>query len=620
MLNGNLYHILSQCTSMNSSPENKLNSAPESLEWLINFEWFCLVSGLAATIVQHGLSQANAGINWPMGVAAILAITSKTASFAYRCNISRPRKEFLSQNQVDAAMHGLWIVGVAMALVFGSLIDLPGISTPAGKVLVVSELALLLRGIAVIVLLVRRITAGGWNPTLILVMTFVVLIGIGTGLLMLPRSMAPTAPDHGFLDRLRIAMFTATSASCVTGLAVVPTGGATPYWSRTGQTIIMCLFQIGGLGIMTCGAFFAVAMRNQLQMRERAALRDLLESNSLGGVRRMLLSIVGFTLLSETIGAILISGLWADQPLGERIYQSAFHSISAFCNAGFTLTDNSFVAFGDRWQVWFAVTSLIITGGFGFAALHNLMMVVISKIKSFRRGSELNLPSKRVRLTLATKLVISVSMSLFVFGAVGYFLLQSTGPDASRPVLERINEAWFQSVTFRTAGFNTVDHGEMQTATKLHSIALMFVGASPGSTGGGVKTAVIGLAVLALLSTLRGRQDVEFLGRKIPYEQVKVALTVIVLGMLAVMTTTILLLLFEPNDRDFINILFEATSAFATVGVSTGITSSLTGPSQLTLIVVMFLGRVRPLTLLLALGGRSEEARFEYPEERVILG
>jgi len=605
---------------MNSSSKNKLSSTPDSIAWLINFEWFCLVSGLAATIVQHGLFQANSGINWSMGVAVILAITSKTASFSYRLYVSRPWKEFLLKHQVDAALHGLWIIGVCLAVVFGSLIDIPGFTTPQGKILIASEFALLLRGLASIVLLFRRITAGGWNPTLILVMTFVLLIAVGTGLLMLPRSLAESATDYGFLTRLRIALFTATSASCVTGLAVVPTGGNTPYWSRTGQTIIMCLFQIGGLGIMTCGAFFAVAMRNQLQMRERAALRDLLESNSLGGVRGMLLSIVGFTLLSETIGAVLISGLWANEPLGERIYQSAFHSISAFCNAGFTLTDNSFVGYGHRWQIWFGVTSLIITGGFGFAALHNLMMVIISKVRSLARGSDLNLPAKRVRLTLASKLVISVSMTLFVLGSIGYFLLESTGPDASRPVLERINEAWFQSVTFRTAGFNTVDHGEMQTATKLHSIVLMFVGASPGSTGGGVKTAVIGLAVLALLSTLRGRQDVEFLGRKIPDEQVKVALTIIVLGMLAVMTTTILLLLFEPNNRDFINILFEATSAFATVGVSTGITPDLSAASQSVIIVAMFLGRVGPLTLLLAFGGRNDEARFEYPEERVILG
>ncbi|MBM79796.1 MAG: Trk family potassium uptake protein [Planctomycetaceae bacterium] len=602
------------------SPNSDKQVASESLAWLPGFELFCLVTGLAATIIQHGLFRLSSGIHWEMGFVVIAAMTARSVSLGYRYRVNRQAKEFLLEHQVDAAIIGLWLLLSLATLIFGGLIELPGFDTWLSKFLLVTEFSITLRGVAGIVLIVRRITAGGINPTLILVLTFVVLVGIGTCLLMLPTARSEMAPTQDFATRLRIALFTATSASCVTGLAVVDTGGPQAYWSRTGQTIIMCLFQIGGLGIMTCGAFFAVAMGNQLQMRERAALRDLLESSTLGGVRKLLLAIVGFTLLSEVIGAILLSGLWADQPLGERIYYSLFHSISAFCNAGFTLTNDSLMSYGDRWQVWFAACSLIITGGLGFAVLHNVIQVLIGKLQSLRKKSALNLPGKRVRLTLASKLVLLATAGFLAFGAIGYFLLESTGPDQSKSLLTRFNEAWFQSVTFRTAGFNTVPHGEMQTATKLHAIALMFVGASPGSTGGGVKTAAIALAILALVSILKGRRHVEFLGRRIPDDQVKGALTIIVLGMIGVMKITILVVLFEPDDRNFINILFESVSAFATVGVSTGITPTLSPPSQIVIIVAMFLGRVGPLTVLMALGGRTEDARFEYPEERVILG
>jgi trk system potassium uptake protein TrkH len=213
---------------------------------------------------------------------------------------------------------------------------------------------------------------------------------------------------------------------------------------------------------------------------------------------------------------------------------------------------------------------------------------------------------------------------------VGYYLLESTGPSASQTQAERVSEAWFQSVTFRTAGFNTVDHGQLQPATKLFAILLMFVGASPGSTGGGVKTVCFAILLLALASILRGRERVEVGGRTIPSVLVNRALTIMSLGMLAVMVTALFLTLFENKPDRFLDHLFEATSAFSTVGVSTSVeiepghvvstTQSLSQPSRMVIIAAMFLGRVGPLTLLIALAGRMKEARYDYPVERVTLG
>jgi trk system potassium uptake protein TrkH len=436
---------------------------------------------------------------------------------------------------------------------------------------------------------------------------------------MLPRAKA--SPTEQFPDQsapFLVALFTSTSASCVTGLVVVPTG---TYWSPFGQAVILGLFQVGGLGIMTCGAFFALVAGGGMQFRESATLRDLLESEQLGDVRRLVLSILLFTLVSEAIGAIAISGLWADLPLGDRVWYSVFHAVSAFCNAGFSLTDDSFVGLGDRWQVWGGVAGLIIIGGMGFAVLYNFALCLESRITSIKIKPLFHLPRSRVRLTLSTKLASVTTLCLLIAGTVGYFVLEAAArPALTEDVPTRTAEAWFQSVTFRTAGFNTVDHGALHPSTKLFAILLMFVGASPGSTGGGVKTVAFAVVVLALVSILRGRERVEVAGRTIPQELVNRALAIFCLGVVVVMVVTLLLVLFENQPGLFINHLFEATSAFGTVGVSTGITPSLSDASKSVIVVTMFAGRVGPLTLLIALAGRQRGARYEFPAERVTLG
>ena len=583
-----------------------------------------IISGLLAIILQHGLKQISTLINWELGLFTVLVMISLTVSLAMRYRWSLTRRSFLIKHRLPLLISAAWLLGILAILLLGRLLPplTEGTMIRPAWFIACTEVFLLIRGLVSGGLFLRKVTEGGRNPALQFVASFLFLITVGTGLLLLPRSRAETAPENEpWQDRARVALFTSTSASCVTGLIVVDTGGQTPYWSRTGQVIILCLFQLGGLGIMTCSAFFAVAARRQFQLGESATLRDLLDSDRLGDVRKLLLVILSLTLIVELIGAVTISGLFSDLPLGEQIFQSLFHSVSAFCNAGFALTDDSFTHAGMRWQVWGGVSAMIIIGGLGFGVLYNIYLSTLSSVQRFSRRHYFTAKDKKIPFSISTKLVLLTSFILLLSGTIGFYLLESTGPQTSTSTIEKISNAWFQAVTFRTAGFNTVDLNRLQPATKLMAILQMFIGASPGSTGGGVKTTCAALIILSLGSILRGRDRVEFMGRSISHQQINRAYAVFALGIIAVMSTTMLLAVFErTNGFSFINLLFESTSAFATVGVSTGITSELTSSSQIVIIVTMFLGRVGPLTLLMAMLGRSKSARFEYPTERVPLG
>jgi len=577
--------------------------------------------GILAVVILHGLMVTSGIVQIELGLFLILAGGYLGLSLSLRYRWSLVRKSFVRAHLAAFILSGLWLAGMVVVLIFGPLLSeftADGL-TRFEAFVALSQLFVLLRGAADLLRLIRRATAGATDPAVVLVMSFAILITVGTGLLMLPRARAvdyvpPGEPQNPFV----VALFTSTSASCVTGLVVVPTG---TYWSPFGQTVILGLFQVGGLGIMTFGAFFAVGAGRNVPVRESANLRDMMESEQLGEVRRLVQAVLLFTLTSELIGAVLISGLFSHLPLSEQIRYSVFHSVSGFCNAGFSLTENSFVGMGHRWQVWGGMAGLIIIGGMGFSVLYNVSVWLRSRLGRLEFQPLFHLPRERARLSLTTKLALVTAIVLLLAGAGFYELLEAIGTPRDKPAGHRLAEAWFQSVTFRTAGFNTVDHGALQPATKLFAIMLMFVGASPGSTGGGVKTVCFGVAVLTLLSILRGRNRVEIAGRTIPPDLVNRSLAIIGLGMLAVMLTTLLLMLFETNpEPQFLDYLFEATSAFGTVGVSAGVTASLSVPSKLVITVTMFAGRVGPLTLLIALAGRRRDARYDYPQERVILG
>ncbi|MFG0333157.1 MAG: TrkH family potassium uptake protein, partial [Maioricimonas sp. JB049] len=373
----------------------------------------------------------------------------------------------------------------------------------------------------------------------------------------------------------------------------------------------------------------AVAAGRSIQLREYATLRDLLTSEPMGDLRRLVLAILGFTLSCELIGTVLLWGLWPDHPWPQRLFLSLFHSVSAFCNAGFSLTEDSFVGMGDRWQIWGALSGLIILGGFGFPALHQLV-TTISLQELLARLSPYREPVHQPRrASLTARLVLLTTLGLLAVGTLGIYLLEhSVARTGTEPI--SLADAWFQSVTFRTAGFNTVDLGQLQPTSKLLAIALMFIGASPGSTGGGVKTVVFAITVLAVVSIVRDRPNLEFMHRTIPTSVANRALGILFLAIATLMTVTMLIVFFEQRPELFMDHLFEAASALGTVGVSTTVTlpdqtvtsttQSLSSASRIVIIVTMFLGRVGPLTFLLGMAGSPSPADYSYPAERVTLG
>jgi trk system potassium uptake protein len=590
---------------------------PKRCRLLRRLEIMTIIIGLISTVILHGLLKITTIVHWELGATIILSMCYFALSLSIRYVWYISRKEYLTQNLIYLTISGLWLFGILAILIFHDLFS----NSPGRMELIldVSEFCIILRGLYETIILIRRVSSRGWNPALIVVASFLILISIGTILLMFPSARAQdpavkTTEAAPFL----VALFTSTSASCVTGLTVVPTG---TYWSRTGHTIILFLFQIGGLGILTFGAFFAAAFARTMQIRESVTFSEMLEFNQRGNVRRLLLAILGITIFTELAGAFFLSGLWPELPWYDRIYHSLFHSVSAYCNAGFSLMDDSLIGMGHHWQVMSVIPALIIIGGLGFAVNYNFLLYGITHFSNMTvRKPLFNHPTQKVRLTISSRLVLWSTIFLLIGGTIGLYLLESIQQGKDVSSWELLNSAWFQSVTFRTAGFNTVDLGAYQPQSKLFAILLMFIGASPGSTGGGVKTVVIALALLSVWSLLKGRDRVEIMGRTIPGNLINRSLTIISLGMLVLMTSTLLVVLFENRQDMFLDHLFETTSAFATVGVSTGITSELSTPSHWVIIFTMLLGRVGPLTALIALTNRGPSYSYRYPEESINLG
>ena len=605
-----------------NSPE-PLSRTPAVVNTLVSLltEWEkpFLYFGLGAIVIQHGVVPHK--VVGALGLVVVVAMIVRALRIGLLWWFSDDRSDYWHEHKRVCTLSSVWFVGVIVALISGAaMFEWHGGDRIAGAI-AWSEVSLLLMGTSRLLIYVSKATHRR-NPASIFVASFMILIAIGTGLLMLPGSQSEVAQDLPIIEQLRIALFTSTSASCVTGLVVVSTGGELAHWSRFGQIVIMTLFQIGALGMMSISAIYVLIVGRQLAFRETAAVTQITEAITPREVRRLLLAVMGFTVGCELIGALFLSTLWAGElPASEQMFFGLFHSISAYCNAGFTLTENSFVGLATRWQVWSVMCALIIIGGLGFGTLMHLLRV--GKYLWRDHHQQFSLFSRRrwtERLTLSTRIILTMTFVLLIGGALMYWLLESGGSRNDDPTGERIAEAWFQSVTFRTAGFNSVDHNGMQPATKLFAIVLMFVGASPGSTGGGVKTVAIAIIVLSLISIARGRQKVECHGRTIPDDQVRYAFVLFGMSLVMTIVTAMFIAMFENKPDEFLNQLFEATSAYATVGVSTGITSSLSTPSQMVLMVAMFIGRVGPITLLLALKTQKRNANYSFPDERVALG
>ncbi|MCP4591298.1 MAG: hypothetical protein GY842_11160 [bacterium] len=483
------------------------------------------------------------------------------------------------------------------------------------------------------------------RPGRMMVGSFAVVIVLGAVLLALPKATSPELRHeeaHYFTEHLVNCLFTSVSATCVTGLTVFENTGRD--FSRFGQVVILCLIQAGGLGIMIYGGLFGLLLGRQLSLRHSLALQDALSHRTLGHVRHMVWFVVVVTLLCEAGGAALLYSMWPAEvgPASERVFHSVFHAVSAFCNAGFSLQADSLVEFRGAWQVYGCVMPLIVIGGLGFPVLTNLFDGARARFRRVRgaTGADgIRLPHSRNRtertpLTLHTKLVLSSTILLIAVPTVAFFVIESIGASdgqndvagllppamADLPWHQRISAAFFQAVTTRTAGFNTTaqDPASLSPASTFLTMLLMFVGGSPASTAGGVKTVSVTILALGVYSTLRGRSEVEGFARTIPQSAVRRS-AVIVMVMFCLVGAVTLMLCVTEQGESLGEVLFESVSACGTVGLSTGLTPRLTIPGRVIIMLAMFAGRIGPLTLLVALSGGAAPGRYEYPQEHPVI-
>jgi trk system potassium uptake protein TrkH len=441
------------------------------------------------------------------------------------------------------------------------------------------------------------------TPTRILFLGYVLIIGIGSGLLLLP--FATTGDGISWVD----AVFTATSATSITGLIVLDT----PHdFTLFGQCVILALIQIGGIGYMTIAALFVIILGRRIGMQERLLLQEALNVMSPEGILRFVLQVTKVTLLVEAIGAALFAvRFWEDLEPAYAMYYGIFHSISAFNNAGFTLFSNSLATYQRDVIMNSVAMVLIITGGIGFLVYDNVIGVI---------------RKQHLRLSVHTKMVLSVTAILVVFGTLVVLLFEQANPRTlgmlSWP--EKVMVAAFQVVSGRTAGFGTVDASLLTDSTLYFVVFLMFIGGSPGSTGGGIKTTTFGTIVMALWATMRGYRDVMVFYRRIPADIVTKAFYLAGLAVVLVSVSTLILAFVEKQA--FLGTLFEVTSAAATVGMSTGdgashsLSAAFSDGGKLLIALLMLAGRIGPLAISIAVVGGSQHARFRYAEEKVVIG
>ncbi len=437
------------------------------------------------------------------------------------------------------------------------------------------------------------------NPAKVIIIGFAGAILIGTLLLLLPFATEPE-----FQTGFTTALFTATSAVCVTGLVVVDTG---VHWTTFGELIILLLIQVGGLGIMTLSTGVAMALGRKVTFRERMAIQQSMGSITLQGMVRLVRYVVLIAIGFQAVGAVLFALRWSgDYPLGRAVYLGVFHAISAFNNAGFDLFSVSFEPFVQDPLVNAVGIVLIIFGGIGF-------IVILDLYRFFR--------NQRHRLSLHTRLVLLSSIVLILFGAV-FFLVSEMGNPETLGGLSwpgRLMASVFTAVTPRTAGFNTVTTADLLPGSLFLLILFMFIGGSPGSTAGGVKTTTFMALVLAVSQTFLGRSEIQVFGRRLKMSIIFYALTIVILSITLIFAVTLVLLFLE--NMPFLDTLFEVTSAFGTVGLSTGITPYLSTAGRLIITLLMFAGRVGPLTMVFALTmERNERGSFRYPEEGIMIG
>ncbi|ULT54487.1 TrkH family potassium uptake protein [Neobacillus drentensis] len=435
------------------------------------------------------------------------------------------------------------------------------------------------------------------NPAQILVIGFGSLILIGTCLFMLPVATHEHGHGLSFID----ALFEATSAVCVTGLAVADTGTT---FTLFGQIVLLCLIQMGGWGFMTTGIFMFIILGKRIGLKERLLLQDSLNVFTLSGVVHLVKRIILITLIVELIGAIILAIRWTyEMPLKKAIYYGVFHSISAFNNAGFGLESDSLSKWVGDPTVNIVITLLFIIGGIGFTVILD-----IYRKKSFRK------------LSLHSKVALLMTLILNILGTLIIFVSEFGNPSTIGHfgLGDKLWASYFQGVVPRTAGFNTIDISQMTLSSQVFMMALMFIGASSGSTGGGIKVTTYAIIMFAFWTVLTNRNDVNIFKRRISWQYVNRALSIVVAAI--IFNFIIFFLLTYTEKAEMSKILFETISAFGTVGLTAGLTPDLTPAGRILITILMFIGRLGPLTMAFALLRTQKESKVRFAEEKILIG
>ncbi|MGG7143718.1 TrkH family potassium uptake protein [Clostridium nigeriense] len=435
------------------------------------------------------------------------------------------------------------------------------------------------------------------NGVQIVSLGFLVLVLIGAVLLTLPIS-SKSGEGTNFLD----AMFTSTSAVCVTGLITLNTS---THWSIFGQIVIMILIEIGGLGFMSFAVLLSLILGKKITLRERLVMQEAMNTHSIQGLVKMVKYILIFTVSVQFFGSLLLSTQFIPvYGLTKGIFYSIFHSISAFCNAGFDLFGTSLVNFSNNFVVILVISALIIIGGLGFAVL--LEIYEFKRIKNF---------------SIHSKLVLITTGILIFTGFILMLLFEYSNPETIgyMNIRDKFLNSFFASVSPRTAGFNSVSTSDMTLASKFLTIILMFIGGSPGSTAGGLKTVTFSILVLTVISVIKGREDTEVFGRRFTKEIVYKAFTIAFIGISLVIIVTMILSYTEVGVS-FIDLFYESVSALGTAGLTLGVTPKLSLVGKILIMFMMYLGRVGPLTVMLALTRKKKKSGYKYPEGKILIG
>lgn len=434
------------------------------------------------------------------------------------------------------------------------------------------------------------------NPPAVLAIGFASLIIIGGILLNLPVA-TKTGESIGIIN----ALFTSASAVCVTGLVVVNTG---EFWSLFGQIIIILLIQMGGLGFMTMATIGALILGKKITLKERLIIKEQLNQETMSGLVKLTKYVILVTFFIEGIGALLLSTRFIPiyGPI-KGIWFSIFHSISAFCNAGFDLTGDSIVPFVGDIIINLTIAGLIILGGLGFS-----VYLDVYRNKKFKK------------LSLHSKLVVSITLILLLVGMSLFFIIENNNPLTLGHLsgVEKVISSFFQSTVTRTAGFNSVNIVAIRDTSAFLMIILMFIGGSPGSTAGGIKTTTFGTIALTTITVIRGDRDVVAYKKRISDDVINRSLAIVTIGMLLIVLVSFILTITE--EPQFLDLLFETTSAFGTVGLTRGVTPNLTNIGKIIIGLTMYAGRVGPLTMAFAFGQKKTHSNFRYSEGNIIVG